>query len=84
MLLGKSSKNRLYWYRNKGCPCGAYSDAGYDVRCTQERNLDEGLRQGAHWADGVVNAVTNADVIFTTVGYPSDVDVYLFDGIFGK
>lgn len=86
MLLGKSSKIAFIGTGIMGAPIAEHIlDAGYDVTVyTRTRSKAEGLlAKGAHWADGVVNAVTDADVIFTMVGYPSDVeDVYLSsDGI---
>lgn len=86
MVLGKSSKIAFIGTGIMGAPIAEHIlDAGYDVTVyTRTRSKAEGLlAKGAHWADGVVNAVTDADVIFTMVGYPSDVeDVYLSsDGI---
>ena len=86
MLLGKSSKIAFIGTGIMGAPIAEHIlDAGYDVTVyTRTQSKAEGLlAKGAHWADGVANAVTDADVIFTMVGYPSDVeDVYLSsDGI---
>ena len=64
-----------------GAPiAGHIIDAGYDVTVynrTKEK-ADGLIARGATWADGPAAAAADADVIFTMVGYPSDVeDVYL-------
>ncbi|MDD7198675.1 NAD(P)-dependent oxidoreductase [Parafannyhessea umbonata] len=60
-------------------------DAGFDVTVhNRTKEKAEGLLQkGAHWAESPAEAARDADVTFTMVGYPSDVeDVYLGkDGI---
>ena len=64
-----------------GAPiAGHILDAGYDVTVhnrTREK-AEALLAKGAHWADSPAEAAADADVVFTMVGYPSDVeDVYL-------
>ena len=59
---------------------GHILDAGYDLTVhNRTREKAEGLlAKGAHWAENPAAAVADADVVFTMVGYPSDVeDVYL-------
>ena len=59
---------------------GHILDAGYDVTVyNRTREKAEGLlAKGAHWAESPAAAAADADVVFTMVGYPSDVeDVYL-------
>lgn len=54
--------------------------AGYDVTVyNRTAKKTENLASlGAHVADSIVDAVKDADVVFTMVGYPTDVeDVYL-------
>ena len=64
-----------------GAPiAGHILDAGYDVTVhNRTREKAEGLlAKGAHWADSPAEAAADADVVFTMVGYPTDVeDVYL-------
>ena len=64
-----------------GAPiAGHILDAGYDVTVyNRTREKAEGLRaKGARWADSPAEAAADADVVFTMVGYPTDVeDVYL-------
>lgn len=59
---------------------GHLMDAGYDLTVhnrTREKAEDL-LARGAHWANTPAEAAANADVVFTMVGYPTDVeDVYL-------
>ena len=60
--------------------CGHLLDAGYDLTVNNRtRSKAEGLlARGAHWADTPAQAAADADLVFTMVGYPSDVeDVYL-------
>lgn len=61
-------------------------NADYDVVVyTRTKAKAEPLVEaGAQWADTVGQAVTQADVIFTMVGYPTDVEEVYFgeDGIF--
>lgn len=55
-------------------------DAGYRLTVyTRTKQKAEGLlAQGARWADTIPQAVDDADVVFTMVGYPEDVEeVYL-------
>ena len=64
-----------------GAPiAGHIMDAGYDVAVynrTKEK-ADALIARGATWADSPAVAVADVDVVFTMVGYPSDVeDVYL-------
>ena len=59
---------------------GHILDAGYDVTVTNRTKAKaEGLLAcGAKWAQTPAEAAKDADVIFTMVGYPTDVeDVYL-------
>ena len=60
--------------------------ADYDVVVyTRTKAKAEPLVEaGARWADTVGQAVSQADVIFTMVGYPTDVEEVYFgeDGIF--
>lgn len=59
---------------------GHILDAGYDVTVTNRTKAKaEGLlARGAKWADTPAEAAKDADVVFTMVGYPTDVeDVYL-------
>ena len=64
-----------------GAPiAGHILDAGYDVTVyNRTREKAEGLlAKGARWADSPAEAAADADVVFTMVGYPTDVeDVYL-------
>ena len=59
---------------------GHIMDAGYDLT-VHNRTKDKAaalLARGAHWAASPAEAAADADVVFTMVGYPSDVeDVYL-------
>ena len=69
-----------------GAPiAGHILDAGYPVTVyNRTRSKAEGLlARGAAWADTPAAAVEGADVVFTMVGYPTDVEeVYLSgDGI---
>ncbi len=64
-----------------GAPiAGHILDAGYP-RHGQQPHQVQGCRayqRGAVWADTPADAVANADVVFTMVGYPSEVEeVYL-------
>ena len=64
-----------------GAPvAGHIMDAGYDLTVyNRTRSKAEGLvARGAHWAKSPAAAVADADVVFTMLGYPADVeDVYL-------
>ena len=59
---------------------GHIMDAGYDLTVynrTKEK-AEALLARGAHWAESPAEAAAEADVVFTMVGYPTDVeDVYL-------
>ncbi len=62
--------------------------AGYEVTIhtrTKEKALHL-LEDGAKWADTIQDAVTKAQLVFTMVGYPSDVETIYFeeDGIFAN
>ena len=64
-----------------GAPiAGHLLDAGYRV-CVHTRTKSKAkdlLARGATWADSPAEAARRADVVFTMLGYPSDVeDVYL-------
>lgn len=64
-----------------GAPiAGHILDAGYPVTVynrTKEK-ADSLVSRGATWADSPAEAAKDADVVFTMLGYPSDVeDVYL-------
>ena len=59
---------------------GHILDAGYDLTVNNRtKEKAEGLlARGAKWADTPAEAAKDADVVFTMVGYPNDVeDVYL-------
>lgn len=59
---------------------GHLMDAGYALTVhNRTREKAEGLlARGARWADTPAEAAADADVVFTMVGYPTDVeDVYL-------
>jgi 3-hydroxyisobutyrate dehydrogenase len=59
---------------------GHILDAGYRlvVNTRTKAKADALVARGAAWADSVADAVRDADVVFTMVGYPDDVeDVYL-------
>ena len=64
-----------------GAPiAGHILDAGYPLTVynrTKEK-ADGLVERGATWADSVLEAARTADVVFTMVGYPSDVEeIYL-------
>lgn len=59
---------------------GHLLDAGYELTVhNRTREKAEGLlARGARWADSAAEAAKDADVVFTMLGYPTDVeDVYL-------
>ncbi len=59
---------------------GHLMDAGYDLTVynRMRAKAEALLARGAHWAESPAEAAADADVVFTMVGYPSDVeDVYL-------
>lgn len=64
-----------------GAPiAGHIMDAGYDMTIyNRTKSKAEALiERGAHWADTVEAAVADADVVFTMLGFPGDVEeVYL-------
>lgn len=64
-----------------GAPiAGHLLDAGYrlTVHNRTRAKADELVARGARWADSPAEAVRDADVVFTMLGYPADVeDVYL-------
>ncbi len=64
-----------------GAPiAGHLMDAGYELTVyTRSRDKAKGLiDRGARWAPDVESAALGADVVFTMLGYPEDVeDVYL-------
>ena len=67
-----------------GCSmCGHLMDAGYSAT-VYNRTKDRAMvlcDAGAAWADTVAEAVADADVVITIVGYPADVEeVYLGEG----
>lgn len=58
--------------------------AGYEVTVytRTKKKAEVLLDSGAMWADSVSQAVRNADIIITMVGYPTDVEeIYYGDGI---
>ena len=60
-----------------GAPiAGHILDAGYDLTVNNRtKSKAEGLlAKGAHWADTPAQAAANADVVFTMLGYPADVE----------
>lgn len=64
-----------------GAPiAGHIMDAGYELTVynrTKEKAADL-IERGAAWADSVAEAAKDADVVFTMVGFPTDVEeVYL-------
>ena len=67
-----------------GAPiCGHILDAGYKVTVNNrtKSKADELVARGAVWADTPAEAAKDADVVFTMLGFPTDVeDVYLADG----
>lgn len=81
MAQGKSAKVAFIGTGIMGAPiAGHIMDAGYDVTVyNRTKSKADGLvERGAHWADDVASAVEGADVVFTMLGYPTDVeDVYL-------
>ena len=60
-----------------GAPiAGHILDAGYPVTVNNRTKSKAAalIERGAAWADTPANAVANADVVFTMVGYPSEVE----------
>lgn len=64
-----------------GAPiAGHIMDAGYDLTVYNrtKSKADALVARGAHWAESPAAAAADADVVFTMLGYPTDVeDVYL-------
>ena len=64
-----------------GAPiAGHIMDAGYDLTVFNrtKAKADPLVERGAHWADSPAAAAAEADVVFTMLGYPEDVEeVYL-------
>ncbi len=64
-----------------GAPiAGHIMDAGYDLTVYNrtKSKADVLVARGAHWAESPAAAAADADVVFTMLGYPTDVeDVYL-------
>lgn len=59
---------------------GHLLDAGYSltVHTRTKKRAEDLLSRGARWADTVADAARDADVVFTMVGYPEEVEeVYL-------
>ena len=81
MTLGKGCNVAFIGTGIMGAPiAGHLLDAGYKLTVyNRTRAKAEGLlKRCAAWADSPAEAARNADVIFTMVGYPEDVeDVYL-------
>ena len=81
MLITRNSKVAFIGTGIMGAPiAGHIMDAGYDVTVHNrtKAKAEVLLARGAHWADSPAEAAKDADVVFTMVGYPSDVeDVYL-------
>ncbi len=64
-----------------GAPiAGHIMDAGYDVTVYNrtKSKTDDLVARGAHWAASPKEAAADADVVFTMVGFPTDVEeIYL-------
>lgn len=64
-----------------GAPiAGHIMDAGYDLTVYNrtKSKADALVARGAHWAESPAAAAADADVVFTMLGYPTEVeDVYL-------
>ncbi|MCF6413063.1 NAD(P)-dependent oxidoreductase [Collinsella tanakaei] len=64
-----------------GAPiAGHILDAGYDVTVYNrtKSKTDDLVARGAHWAESPAEAAKDADVVFTMVGFPADVEeIYL-------
>lgn len=67
-----------------GAPmAGHLMDAGHDltVHNRSRKKTDELVSRGAAWADTPADAVNDAEVVFTMLGYPHDVEaMYLGEG----
>lgn len=81
MTLGKGCNVAFIGTGIMGAPiAGHLLDAGYNLTVyNRTREKAEGLlARGAAWADSPAEAARHADVVFTMVGYPEDVEeVYL-------
>jgi len=81
MHITRNSKVAFVGTGIMGAPiAGHIMDAGYDVTVYNRTRskAEDLLARGAHWADSPAKAAKDADVVFTMVGYPTDVeDVYL-------
>jgi 3-hydroxyisobutyrate dehydrogenase len=68
--------------------CGHLVDAGHPVTLTtRTRSKADGLlARGAAWADSPAEVAAAADVVFTMVGYPSEVEEVVLgaDGVLAK
>ncbi len=64
-----------------GAPiAGHILDAGYDVTVYNrtKSKTDDLVARGAHWAETPAAAAADADIVFTMVGFPTDVEeIYL-------
>ena len=81
MALSKNAKVAFIGTGIMGAPIAEHLiSAGYDVTVynrTPEK-VQRLVSLGAHAAESVTDAAKDADVVFTMVGYPTDVvDVYL-------
>ena len=66
-----------------GAPiAGHILDAGYPVTVNNRTKSKAAalIERGAVWADTPADAAANADVVFTMVGYPSEVEAALPGG----
>lgn len=64
-----------------GAPiAGHILDAGYELTVYNrtKAKCDALVAKGAHWAETPAKAVVDADVVFTMVGYPADVEELYF------
>jgi 3-hydroxyisobutyrate dehydrogenase len=65
--------------------CGHLLDAGYDVTVTTRTRAkaEAVLDRGASWAETPAAVATNRDIVFSMVGYPSEVEEVLLgdDGV---
>jgi len=81
MHITRNSKVAFVGTGIMGAPiAGHIMDAGYDVTVYNRTRskAEDLLARGAHWADSPAKAAKDADVVFTMVGYPTDVeDIYL-------
>ena len=59
--------------------CGHLLDAGYDIALTTRTRAKAEvlLERGAAWADSPATVAERSDVVFTMVGYPSEVEEVL-------